>query len=283
MFYDALRYYRDDIVKLNTDIYSEEDIQADKNEFIEAIASVVERRRNILLEEIKDIKESFTKIKNGNALTEVEIKAIENAIQKIKDLRDLNKRVPSFVYKDFIDKYIEYYRTVYKAWNTKHAIHRNFGYYEPRNIDIYYDMRVVAEGTDEDQMLKKFTKQVKQELESILNELTSANESLKTFIPELIIKFNSLYDDFISEVGIEIEHEAMKKLSPQNQDSEFWTALIKEKGRQRPQGEKYGDNVCQTLKHELENERSLNIFLEVKSGQYWAELVTKILSFFGEK
>jgi hypothetical protein len=276
LFYDAFRYY-------GNDIYSQEDVQADKNEFLEAIAEVVQRRRNILLDEIKNIQESFTRIKNGDALTGSESKAIENAIHKIKDLRYLNKRVPSFVYKDFIDKYIEYYRTVYLAWNTKHAIHRNFGYYEPRNIDIYYDMRVIAEGINEDEMLKKFTKQAKQELENILNELTSANESLKTLIPELVIQFNSFYDNFISEVGVEIQYEAIKKLSPQNEDSEFWTALIKEKGRERPQGEKYVDNVCQTLKHELETEQNLNIFLEIKAGQYWAELVTKILSFFGEK
>ncbi|WP_375510835.1 hypothetical protein [uncultured Nostoc sp.] len=150
LFYDALRYYRDDIVKLNTDIYNEEDVQVDKDDFLKAVASVVERRQNILLEEIKNIQESFTRIKNGDALTGSEIKAIENAIHKLNDLRYLNKRVPSFVYKDFIDKYIEYYRTVYRAWNTKHAIHRNFGYYKPRNIDIYYDMRVFAEGINED-------------------------------------------------------------------------------------------------------------------------------------
>ncbi|MDZ8185144.1 MAG: hypothetical protein RMX96_09855 [Nostoc sp. ChiSLP02] len=282
LFYDALRYYRDDIVKLNTDIYSQEDVQADKNEFIKAIAGVIERRRNLLLDEIKNIQESFTRIKNGDALTASEIKAIENAIHKIKDLRYLNKRVPSFVYQEFIDKYVEYYRIVYRAWNTKHAIHRNFGYYEPRNIDVYYDMRVVAEGTDEDEMLKKFTKQAKNELENILTELTSANESLKTFIPELVIKFNSLYDDFITEVGVEIEHEARRKLSPQSKDSEFWTALINEKGREKRKGEKYGDNVCQTWKRELETEPSLNTFLEIKAGQYWAELVTKILKFFGQ-
>ncbi|MHC5825951.1 MAG: hypothetical protein ACYT04_61375, partial [Nostoc sp.] len=78
-------------------------------------------------------------------------------------------------------------------------------------------------------------------------------------------------------------YEAIRKLSPQSEDSDFWIALINEKGRERPQGEKYVDNVCQTLKHELETEQSLNTFLEIKAGQYWAELVTKILSFFGEK
>ncbi|MDZ7953173.1 hypothetical protein [Nostoc sp. DedQUE09] len=287
LFYDALRYYRDDIVKLNTDIYSKEDVQADKDDFIKAVAAVVERRQNILLDEIKNIRESFTRIKNGDALTGSEIKAIENAIQKIKDLRLLSKRVPSFVYKDedtgFIAKYVEYYRTLYKAWNTKHAIHKNFGYYEPRNIDIFYDMRVFAEGRNENEMLKKFTKEAKQELESILNELTSANESLKTFIPELVIQINSFYDNFISEVGVKVQYEAIRKLSPQSADSEFWTALIKEKGKVQLPGENYTKNVCRTLKNELESEQSLNTFLEIKAGEYWAELVTKILSFFGEK
>ncbi|WP_292864089.1 hypothetical protein [Nostoc sp. LPT] len=146
LFYDALRYYRDDIVKLNTDIYSKEDVQADKDDFIKAVADVVERRQNILLDEIKNIRESFTRIKNGDALTGSEIKAIENAIQKIKDLEDLSKRVQSFLYQDkgrdkgFVTKYVEYYHNVYPAWNTKHAIHSNFGYYKLRNIDIYYDI-----------------------------------------------------------------------------------------------------------------------------------------------
>lgn len=283
MFYDSLRYYRDDIVKLNEDC-DQEDVQADKNKFIKAIAGVVERRRNILLDEIKAIKESSAKIKNGNALTESEINAIQNAIQKIKSLRDLSKRVPGFVYEDFIDEYVnKYYRTVYRAWNTKHAIHRNFGYYEARDIDIYYDAKVVAEGIDEDKMLKKFTKEVKQELENILNELTSANESLKTFIPELIQQFYGLYDDFIDEVGTEIQEEVTRKLLPRSKDSEFWKALIAEKGRDRKKGEKFVDNVCLIFKRELEEETNLNTFLKSKAEEHWEKLVTEILGFFGQK
>ncbi|MEH2237889.1 hypothetical protein [Nostoc sp.] len=283
LFYDSLRYYRDDIVKLN-EIYDEEDVQADKNELIEAIAGVVERRRNILLDEIKAIKESSAKIKNSDALKESEIKVIQNAIQKIRDLRDLSKRVPSRDYEDFIDEYVnKYYRKVYPAWNTKHAIHRNFGYYQPRDIDIYYDARVVAGGIDEDKMLKKFTKEVKQELESILNDLTSANKSLKTFIPELVKNFYGLYDDFIYEVGKEIEEEVTRKLLPRSEDSDFWNALIAEKGKERKRGETFVDNVCQIFKRELEKETNLNTFLKSKAEYHWEKLVTKILGFFGEK
>ncbi|HYW18564.1 MAG TPA: hypothetical protein VE956_04480 [Nodularia sp. (in: cyanobacteria)] len=280
LFYDALKYYRDDIVKLN-EIYDKEDVQADKDEFIEGIGGVVERRRNILLDEIKDIRESFRKVKSGNALTDLQIKAIENAINKINSLQDLSKRVPSFVYKDFVNKYLEYYHTTYRAWNTKHAIHRNFGYYEPRDIDIYYDAKVVAEGTNEDEMLKKFTREVKQELENILYELTSANESLKTLIPELIKEFYALYDEFIYDVGTEMEKELNRKLSPESEDSEFWQALIAEKGKEKKKGETFTGNVCEIFQRELELETNLNKFYQSKAEEHWEKLVINILSFFG--
>ncbi|MHC5770313.1 MAG: hypothetical protein ACYTXI_32830 [Nostoc sp.] len=282
LFYDSLRYYHDDIVKLNEN-YDEEDVQADKNELLKAIAGVIERRRNFLLSEIKNIQESFAKIKNGDALTGAEVKAIENAIQNIKSLRYLSKRVPTFVYENFIDKYLEYYRTTYRAWNTKHAIHRNFGYYDPRDIDIYYDAKVVAEGIDEDEMLKKFTREVKQELENILYGLTSANESLKTLIPELVKEFYAFYDDFIYEVGTEIQEELTSKLSPQSEKSEFWYALIAEKGKEKKKGETFTDNVCEIFKRELELEPNLNKFLQSKAEEHWERLVLKILVFFGQK
>ncbi|ALF52134.1 hypothetical protein ACX27_03555 [Nostoc piscinale CENA21] len=282
LFYDSLRYYRDDIVKLN-DIYDEEDVQADKNEFIKAIADVVKRRRNILLDEIKSIKDSFGKIKNGDTLTGAETQAIENAVQNIKSWRELGKRVPSFVYQDFVDKYLEYYRTTYKAWNTKHAIHRNFGYYEPRDIDIYYDAKVFAEGIYEDEMLKKFTKEAKLEIENVLYELISAHESLKTLIPELVKEFYILYDDFIYEVGTAIEKELTRKLSPHSEDSPFWKALISEKGKEKKKGETFAGNVCEIFKRELEFEGNLNKFFQSKSEEFWKELINKVLAFFGQK
>lgn len=281
LFYDALRYYQDTIVKLN-EFYTEEDVQADKNEFINAVAGVVKRRRSILLGEVKSIQESFTKIKNGNALTETEIEAIENAIQKLKNVRELGRRIPSFVYDDFVDKFIDYYRVTYPAWNTKHAIHRNFGYYKPRDIDIYYDAQVFVAGINEDEMLKKFTREVKDEIENILQELTVANESLKTLIPELVKEFYVLYDDFIYKVGAEIQQEILRKLSPQSEQSDFWNALMAEKGKDKKPPETYTGNVCQIFRHKLELETSLNKFLQSKAGYHWEKLVLKMIGFFGQ-
>lgn len=305
LFYDALRYYRDDIVKLH-EYYDVEDVQSDKNELIEAIAGVVERRKNILLDEIKAIRESFEKIKNGDALTATEIKAIENAIQKIETLRDLGKRLHNSVAvtegQGFIDKYTDYYHDNYPVWSTKHAIHRRFGYYKSKNIDIYYDARVTSEKIiSEDQMLKTFTEAVKKELENILSSLVSANESLTTLIPELVKQIDIFYDDFVRNIGIEIENELKikllspfekftkpeeltEKLLPPSEKYEFWDALKKEKGKKRKgKGETYKGNVCEIFKRELESDTNLNHFLQSKAEEHWEKLTTKILGFFRDK
>lgn len=281
LFYDALKYYQSDskIVKLNTDFFTKEDVQQDRNDCIQAIEKVIEQKLEILLEEVKSIKYEFDKIKGGEALTEKEIEAIKNAIQKIKNLHDLNQRVPSFVYEDFIDNYVSYYRNSYRAWNTKHAINKRFGVYEARNIDIYYDARIVAEGRSEDEMLKKFTKEAKQDLEIILNELKSANEALETFIPELVKQLDVFYDDFIKYVGQDVQKFLESTLS---NNSDFWQALIDEKGKQRTRGESYTDNICQTFKRELEAEENLNLFFQQKAKEHWATLISEILKFFGE-
>ncbi|URD48491.1 hypothetical protein [Chroococcidiopsis sp. CCNUC1] len=283
IFYDALRYYNSEIAKLS-DLYTEDDVQQDRNACIQSIASVIERRQKILQDEVEAIKNSFQKIKAGETLTDKELEAIKDAIQKIKNLRALGSRVPSFVYEEFINNFISYYHNNYRAWNTKHAIHRNFGFYAPRNIDIYYDARIVAEGFSEDEMLRKFTKEVKEDLEEILNNLKVANEALETFIPELLVQLDTYYDDFIEKVGLSVEEFLyQEKLAPQSNNSDFWTALINEKGKPRPKGEKYNDNVCQTLRRELESDYSLNLFLKDRAKEYWAELIGKVLQFFGEK
>jgi hypothetical protein len=132
-------------------------------------------------------------------------------------------------------------------------------------------------------MLKKFTKEVKQELESVLYGLKDINESLDTLIPDLVKEFYELYDEFVYNVGKEIQGEFKRKLSPHSEESKFWNALINEKGRERSIGETYTDNVCEIFKEELEKETSLNALYQNVVEENWTNLVTKILAFFGQK
>ena len=284
IFYDSLRYYNAEIVKLNADLYTVEDIQEDRNDCTQAILSVIEHRQKFLQDEVQAIQASFQRIKEGKTLTDREVDVIQDAIQKIKNLRDLGSRVPAFVYEEFINNFISYYHNNYRAWNTKHAIHRRFGFYDPKNINIYYDARIVAEGLSEDEMLRKFTKEAKEDLENILNNLTEANETLEEFIPELIIQLGTFYDDFIEQVGLNIEEFLyQKKLAPQSNSSDFWMALINEKGKKRAKGETYTDNIRQTFRRELESDYSLNTCLQDRAQEYWENLIKKVLRFFGEQ
>ena len=74
-----------------------------------------------------------------------------------------------------------------------------------------------------------------------------------------------------------------KKLAPQSNSSDFWTALINEKGKKRAKGETYTDNIRQTFRRELESDYSLNTCLQDRAQEYWENLIKKVLRFFGEQ
>lgn len=282
LFYDALRYYRSNVTVLDNDLYTEEDIINDRDACLDGISAVIQRRREILLDEVKQIDQGFQRIKEGEMLSEKEVRALESAVQRIKELRDLRKRLQSFVYEDFVERYVAYYRHNYPAWNTKHAINRRFGTYDIRLIDIYYDASVVAQGESDEEMLRKFTRNLKEELEGNLLELTETNEALNAFIPDLVKQFDAAYDEFISQVGDDVEAFLHSKLAPQTEESDFWQALISEKGKQRSKGETYTDNVCQTYRRELESSQSLSAFLETRATFHWGNLISGVLRYFGE-
>jgi hypothetical protein len=132
-------------------------------------------------------------------------------------------------------------------------------------------------------MLRKFTREPKEKLDGILLELTEANEALRAFIPDLVKQFDVAYDEFIDQVGKEVQEHLHTKLSPLSEESDFWQALISEKGKQRSKGETYTDNVCQTYRRELESGQSLNSFLESRAKVHWKTLVAGVLRHFGEQ
>jgi hypothetical protein len=178
--------------------------------------------------------------------------------------------------------YVLYFRNQYPAWNTKDAINRGFGVFERRGFDIYYDAYVVAKGKNDEEMLRKFTREPKEKLEGVLLELTEANEALDAFIPDLLKQFDAAYDEFIDKVGKEVQDHLRTKLSPLSEESDFWQALISEKGKQRSKGETYTDNVCQTYRRELGSGQSINAFLESRAKEHWKTLVAGVLQYFGE-
>ena len=142
LFYDALQFY-DSKGRRDQD-FTADDIQAVKNNVIDDIRFVIERRKEILMEDVKAIDRSIQTIINGQGLSEEEISNINKVVEEIASYKEIRNKVPSFVYEEFIDQYIEYYSNHYPAWNTKDAIHRRLGTFQERNFDTYFDAKVVV-------------------------------------------------------------------------------------------------------------------------------------------
>ena len=276
LFYDALQFY-DSKGRIDRD-YDKDDIQEVKDKIILGINCIIDNRKEKLFKEISNIKESFQLIQEGKPLSKEETDLIDDAIAKIRDISNIDRRIPSFIYEEFIDKYIDYYSENYKAWNTKDAIHRRLGTFEVRGFDTYFDAKVVAEGTDEDEMLRKFTKELNAEVKQIINDLGNSLKELKTLTPEIIKRFEIQYDIFIDTVGDQIE----AFLRNNNENIIFWRELIDRRGK----GAGYNQDVCTILRRKLEildTGVSANRILQEYSEKEWKQTIDKILNFFISK
>ncbi|MEA5490186.1 MULTISPECIES: hypothetical protein [Pseudanabaena] len=276
LFYDALQCY-DEKGRMERD-YDENDLQDMKAEVIFAINYIIENRKDGLINEVYEIKNSFQLMQQGKTLSEQEVELIKVAVSRLEDIKNLDKRVPSFIYEEFIDKYVEYYSEKYKAWNTKDAIHRRLGTFEERGFDTFFDAKVVAEGTDENEMLKRFTKNLKNEAEQIINELGSSLKEIDSLTPEIKKQFEIQYDAFISRVGRQIE----SFLRGNNENSVFWRELIDRRGK----GSGYNQDVCTILRRKLEildTGISANRILQEYSEKEWKNTIEMILDFFVSK
>ena len=276
LFYDSLRFY-DDKSRISQD-YDEDDIQNAKNDIIDSVKELIMNRKKALSQEVDEIKESFLAIQNGNTLTDDDKKIIYEAIEEIKNLSAIQNRIPGFVFDEFIENYVDYYSSTYPAWNTKDAIHRNYGVYSVRNLDTYYAAKVVSEGLDEDKMLRRFTKEIKEEIIKVIEKLGESHPDLESLTPEIIKRFEISYDKFIGDVGNEIESEFIKY----NNNSEFWSNLINRRGK----GKGYNNDVITMLRRNLEAIKtpfgyvSANRILQESTNKHWNLAVKEVLNFF---
>lgn len=273
LFYDALQFY-DSKGRIERD-YDIEDIEDSRDYTTQDILNCIQNRRKNLVNEINSIENSFELIVEGKTLSDEEIILIDSVVDKIKEIRELGKRVPSYSYEEFFDRYIEYYEEHYRAWNTKDAIHRRLGTFEVRGIDTYFDAKVVAEGLDDDEMIKKFTKALKYEIKEILIDLGKSLDDLNTLTPEIIKDFESQYDEFVSGVGSSFS----LFLRSSNENRQFWQELINRRG----QGAGYNKDVCTILMRKLQvlpNGVSADRVLQEFTEKEWKKIVNGLLKFF---
>lgn len=276
IFYDALRCYDKD-GKLDTEEYEEEDVQFFKNKTIVEIDKVVERRKAFLVKELSEIKEEFEQIQMGYSISKEVGDLINYTIEELMVLKNLDKKIPSFIFEEFIEEYGEYYGTNYPAWNTKDAIQRRYGIFDERNFDSYLDAQIVAEGLDDNSMLRKFTKDVKTEIHILLKSLGESHPYLKSITDQIKRDFEKYYDGFISETGEDVYNYLKKN----NENRDFWKDLIERRGK----GAGYNNDVILLLKENLKNMNgkysNANNLLEEMAKTNWELMMNNLLEYFG--
>jgi len=273
LFYDALQFY-DSEGRIDRDY--KDDIQEEKSQLLKNFEEVIKKRKNNLKEEIKQIEKSCFSIQSGEIeLTKENEQAIELLENNLQNIKNIDKRIPSYVYEEFIDSYIGYYATRYKAWNTKDAIHRRLGVFSERGFSTYFDAKIVAEGITENAMLHKFTKDLKEEVEKSITKLGSDIPQLSEITPAINKLFEAEYDVFIDSVGSRIK----SFLEKENRNEEFWSDMIDRRGK----GRGYNDDVAKMLKNKLKTLRN-GLSIDGVYRDYveseWEKLIDKILIFF---
>jgi len=273
IFFDALQFY-DSKGRRDRD-FEIEDIQQVKNGVIEEIRIAIDRRKEILNKEIIEIGGSVQTIIDGQGISDEEMLIITETVEQLASFRDIRTKLPAFVYEEFIDQYINYYSTRYPAWNTKDAIHRRLGTFNERNYNTYFDAKVIAEGIDDEEMLKKFTKDLKSNLEKLIEDLGNSHEDLNSLTSEILKSINSYYDSFVEGVGNEIQGI----LELQNQNPTFWYEMIDRRGK----GPGYNNEVATMLRRKLEYNNqgvSANRVLQDITERHWQILIDNLLKFF---
>jgi hypothetical protein len=252
-----------------------DEVQEVKIDIINSLCQIIEKRKENLYREVDIIYRSFQDLLTEKKFTGAEVDLIERTINKLNDQQYLEKRVPSFVYEEFIENYIDYYSSNYKAWNTKDAIHRRLGTFKERDFDTYFDAKVIAEGLDDDAMLKKFTKEIKNDVIQIIKDLGDNVDDIKTLTPEIIKRFEIQYEAFIDSVGTLIEDYLRKS----NENHSFWRDLIDRRGK----GPGYNQDVCTILRRKLEGLNvgvSANRLLQEYAEKEWRKTINIVLDFF---
>lgn len=272
LFYDALEFY-DSEGRIDRDY--EEDIQESKDELIKNINNIIKKREEKLYEEIKNIKKDIVKLKNRKTLSKEDEYYIKDLAKKLETIKNLDNNIPNFIYEDFINKYISYYSSKYKAWNTKDAIHRRYGTFSQRGYNTYYDAKIIAEGLSNEEMLRKFTKKLKKEVEELIEILGKDVNKLEDLIPEIKIVINIEYDNFIRDVGDGVRNF----LEKENKNRDFWLDLIERRGK----GRGYNDEVIRMFRNKLmslPHGLDINGVLQDFSEKEWENFINKILKFF---
>lgn len=282
VFFEAMRCYNKKL-KLEEE-FTQEDVEGDRRAVLETFQNIINQKQKIQAEKYTKIREEFKQIMEEKIdfLEDYRIE-LSKLVDNLKIHKDL--AIQEFVYEDwnnnFAVQFRNYYDENYRAWNTKHAVHRNKGNYKGNHVS--YDAQVVASGVDLDgnkvTMASKLTRerrlQVLTVLENAKNFFANKNAIIAMFIDNTIVKFKEMYENYIQNLA-----KTMKDHTSEKFTDSFWKSLESERGnKNRQKGETYTSNVLHLFQNKLENVQSNELFKKCLND-YWNQMISNVIRNF---
>jgi len=202
LFFDVFRYYKEQ----NPIKEYLEDINKDKEIIFDQIFKIISYRKKLTneIEKLYNDVMTITKIYDVNIENQ-----LNNILLNINQFRFLKTSI------NFSYEFARFYRQNFDI-ETKHAIHRRFGIYVVRDINLFYSFSSIAKDLINDTLFS-----YRENLKNIFIEFIEFPELKQIFENEIILLIENLYHNFVQQITNKIVHKLETLLN-----NEFWEDLI---------------------------------------------------------
>jgi hypothetical protein len=272
LFFDPLRHFEAAGIDYRRRSDSEpEDVHADRDEVWTAILDAIKRREDKASERVTHIGESLKKIKEGKGLNPAEEDLVRQTKPRIAEHRHINLANA--------DRFLELYRRLWEGPGSRQvmtlrATNNRFGYYPPRNIDVYYDAVPITE-----QLVRTAVSRSKEAVLEIVRSVRNSSppeSDLRELLAVLETRIDSSFEAMVREVGATMQtylHD--KALSPQDASNQFWVSVQGRYGK----GSGYRDDVLSMYADELDGHETI---LADAAEEAWQRVVIDpVLEYLG--
>jgi hypothetical protein len=275
LFFDALKYFEQDGNKYRMKNSKCNDlINLEKEEITSHFFEIQKNIKHSIIEEIKELDREIdfitTKIsQNPKGLVPTDFR--KNIDYAVSNFTTLSTTIRNTNPINFIIDYVEYFKIKYPHWNTRGAIANRFGFFDIRNIDVYFDAGITAR-SQVSQVRKQYF-ELEFKIHQWIDDLGKINDGLIVeYIPEIKKSFDICKDKFADILSKRIE----SFFKEQNLNTIFWDDFQKIKGIG------YNENYLATLEKKLlKMNPNPNIKFHQLSNEIWKkEVEDKLISYF---
>ena len=269
LFYDPLEYYEAvgvDHRKLQ-DI-EQKDIDNERKRIFTEIEKIVQRREDLVWNEVQDKEKLFLEIKDGGGLDHKEEQLIKDAQPRIIALGQLN-----FVNADrFWEEYQKPWLKIRHVMTLRATVNR-YGIYDQK-IDMFYDAKPVVE-----RLVRQLSTRHKDKILAVISEIkaqVSETSELQRLMLILEERVNSVFEEFVRENANKMKEYLEKVVFyPQDNTNQFWLKLQERWGG----GTGYRADVLNIIENQLGDYEG---FLQKTAEDLWEEkVINKVLDFLG--